>query len=191
MEFIYNYITNNITNNIKSSNLLNKINILDLGDNKNDIVDIFRNKMYICSYDLLDFNNEYINRSLDENKPKINYFRYNNIINFESLSLSTKKYNHIIIHNNLKDLFNLIFENFKNKNENKKENVILDDILGSFLFLMKKNGYIFLIIDDRYKKKYNIIMDNYLDKKLKMISCIALNKQEFFKYYLFIIRKVN
>lgn len=51
MEIIYNYITRDS----KVNNLLNKINILDLGENKNDLVDIFRDKMYICSYDLLYF----------------------------------------------------------------------------------------------------------------------------------------
>lgn len=165
-------------------NIWEKTQILDIGNNTNNIVNTMRNKMYICIYDLLLLNDKNKSPIFDDDNGNAlisnGFFTYNNIFKLDNLLLKPKKYDYLIIHNNLDKISELIYDN---------NNKSFKNIIGSLLFLMKKNGYIFLIIDDHYKKKYNIIMDNYLDKKIKMISCIALNKQEFFKYYLFIIRK--
>ena len=182
MEIIYNYITKDS----KVNNLLNKINILDLGENKNDLVDIFRKKMYICSYDLLYFNKIQMSKSYDEEKERDTIFSsltYNNTIKYDfSLEKKiNKKYNFIIIHNNLKEISEEVFG---------KEKMILDKILERFLFLLNKNGFIFIIVNKYYQKSLNIKLGYYCQKKLKCISSMALNKAKSFKNYLFLFYKI-
>jgi hypothetical protein len=182
MKIIYNYITRDS----KVNNLLNKINILDLGENKNDLVDIFRDKMYICSYDLLYFKKIQISKSYDEDKErKFNFssLTYNNTIKYDIFFEKNinKKYNFIIIHNNLKEISEEVFG---------KGKIILNKILERFLFLLNKNGFIFIIVDKYNQKLFNLKHGFYCEKKLKCISSMALNKEKSFKNYLFLFYKV-
>ena len=171
MEIIYKYIKFYVSKcNVNKCNVnkcnIKKIKILDLGINCNGIINLIRRDMYICIYDLLKiplYDLEMFNWGLGN---------YNGI--YKINEIKNKKYNFLIIHNNLEDISQLLF---KNNNKN------FEEILKGLTFIIEKNGFVFLLINKKNMIKYNVKVDDYLGGKIKNKCCLGINKKNNFKYY--------